>query len=56
MVATSCDLNAPRCTTQVLAGTLTHLSMTVFVGCSVKDRPAAPGNYIIKNYKPRHEV
>ena len=25
-----------------LAGTFTHLSMTVFVGRSVKDRPAAP--------------
>ena len=41
-VATSCDLNAPRCTTTVLAGTFTHLSMTVFIGRSVKDRPAAP--------------
>ena len=47
MVATSCDLNAPRCTTKVLAGTFTHLSMTVFVGRSVKDRPAAPCNYRI---------
>ena len=25
-----------------LAGTFTHLSMTVFVGRSLKDRPAAP--------------
>ena len=43
MVATSCDLNAPTCTTTVLAGTFSHLSMTVFVGRSVKDslRPPA---------------
>ena len=41
-VATSCDLNAPRCTTTVLAGTFTHLSMMVFIGRRVKDRPAAP--------------
>ena len=47
MVATSCDLYAPSCTTKVLAGTFAHLSMTVFVGRSVKDRPAAPCNYII---------
>ena len=44
MVATSCGLNSPRCTTKVLAGTFTHLSMTVFVGRSVKDRPADPCN------------
>ena len=43
---TSCDLNAPRCTTTVLAGTFTRLSMTVFIGCTVKDRPAAPCFYI----------
>ena len=47
MVAISCDLNAPRCTTTVLAGKFTHLSMTVFVGRSVKDRPAAPCYYKI---------
>ena len=46
MVTTSCDLNAPRCTTTFLAGTSTHLSMTVFIGRSVKHRPAAPCYYV----------
>ena len=61
MVATSCDLNAPRCTTTVLAGTLTHLSLMVFVGRSIKDRLATPcnilkSNVMTYNYKPKREV
>ena len=35
-----------------LAGTFTHLSMTVFVGRSVKDRPAAP--CLSKKHKTEH--
>ena len=54
------NLKVDSCGTQLrplrpgasLAGTFTHLSMTVFVGRSVKDRPAAP--CLRKKHKTEH--
>ena len=60
MVATSCDLNAPRCTTTVLADTFTHLLSPVNEGLRWQQRQrqaCGPLRYyniviVIYNYKP----
>ena len=50
MVATSCDLNAPRCTTKVLRVRLHGSREGVFVGHRPSRDPGDPRNICKKEY------